>query len=87
LFAFSRASGAYSDIVGIDIEGLKIFVDRNTVADLEVVVFNDKVTPLKIIIGVMKNDVVSELRNHLLQNKKDFFFISCKSRLRGLGID
>ena len=70
-----------ANIVGINIKWLEIFIDRNAIADLQIIVFNHKVTPLQITVRMVQNDVVSKLWNHLLQNKKNLFFIGSKSCL------
>ena len=76
-----------SNIIRIDIEWLEILVDRDAITYLHIVVFYDEVTPLKITVRIVKNDVVAELRNHLLQNKKNFFFIGCETCLSCFGIN
>ena len=82
LMIFVLLSGAAdANIVGINIKWLEIFIDRNAIADLQIIVFNYEVTPLKITVRMMQNHVVSKLWNHFLQNKKDLFFIGSKSCL------
>ena len=81
--SFVLLSGGATDanIVGINIKWLEIFIDRNAIADLQIIVFNHKVTPLKVTVWMVQNDVVSKLWNHFLQNEKDLFFIGSKSCL------
>ena len=69
------------DITCINVEWFKVLVDGDAVADLQVIVFDNEVAPLQIIIGVVKHNIVSKLRNHFLQNKEHFFFVSGKTSL------
>ena len=59
---FVLLSGAAdANIVGINIKLLEIFIDRNAIADLQIIVFNYEVTPLKVTVWMVQNHVVSKL--------------------------
>jgi hypothetical protein len=61
LFAFDAALGGYTNVVGVNVKTFEILIYTDTIADLQIIVFDYKITPLKVIVWVVENNVVSKL--------------------------